>query len=188
MSAKIQSEWMGTCVEILKILHGFEYQGFNEDLDVQEYVNLDKSKIMVVLTDENGRSCNIETKKARMIQELSETDRYKKIVVVAESQTKSAHNILMHNKKVDIITSNARVSFKSSEILSALAIKYETLCAELRGNVLVNAKNFYKNAEFHARMGWYDQLFNDFTQLIKLQTEIQVDPPHLDSIDYSDNS
>ena len=117
MSAEIKSKWMSTWVEIMQILHSLEYQGFNEDLDAQEYVNLDKSKIMVVLTGENGRPSNVETKKAGMIHELSKDDQYKKILVLGESQTKSAYNILMHNKKVDIITSDARVPLNSSEIL-----------------------------------------------------------------------
>ena len=168
MAAEIKSEWMCTWVEILKILHSLDYKGFNEDLDAQEYINLDKSKIMVVLANENGRPHNIETKKAGTIHKLSEDDQYDKILVVGESQTKSAHNILMHNDKVEIITSNVRVSIESAEILSILNKKYDKICDGKNGEALINAKNIRKNAIFHARMGWKDLLLNDFTQLIKL--------------------
>lgn len=148
--------------------------------DQKLYVSnqLGELKIMVVLIDENGRPCNIETKKGGMIQELSENDRYKKILVVGESLTRSAHNILRHNDKVDTITSKARFSLISSEILSVFTRKNDTLSKELHGDAFMNARNIYKNAEFHAKMGWKDQLLNDFTQLMKLQTESRVDQPH----------
>lgn len=171
MNAEIKSEWMGTWVEILKTLHNLNYNGFNEDLNAQEYSNRDKSKIMVVLVDENGRPYNSGTKKAETIRELSEDNQYSKILVVGESHTKAAHSILMHNDKVDMLISDARVSINSTEILSAFNKKYDRICDEKSGMALVNAKNIRKNAEFHVRMGWKDQLVNDFTQLINLQTE-----------------
>jgi len=171
INADIKSEWMETWVEILKILHSLDYNGFNEDLDARVYSNLDNSTIMIVLANEYGMPQNIETKRAGTIHELSEDDRYKKILVVGESQTKSAHNILKHNDKVEIITSDVRVSIESAEILSVLNIKYDKMCVEMSGETLFNAENIRKNAVFHTRMGWKDQLLNDFTQLIRLQSE-----------------
>jgi hypothetical protein len=183
MIAEIKSEWMGTWVEILKILHSLDYNGFNEDLNAREYINLDKTQIMVVLADNNGMTHNIETKKAGTLRELSEDDQYDKIIVVAESQTKSAHNILRYNDKVETITSDVHVPIFSTEILSVINKKYDKICSEMSGNALVKAENIWKNAKFHARMEWKDQLITDFTQLIKLQSE-----PHNGFIDVSDNS
>lgn len=173
MIAEIKSEWMGTWVEILKILHSLDYNGFNEDLNAREYINLDKTQIMVVLADKNGRTHNIETKKAGTLRELSEDDQYDKIIVVAESQTKSADIILRYNDKVETITSDARarVPIFSTEILSVINKKYDKISSEMSGNALVKAENIWKNAKFHARMEWKDQLITDFTQLIKLQSE-----------------
>jgi len=188
MAAEIKSEWMCTWVEILKILHSLEYKRFNEDLDAQEYINLDKSKIMIVLANKNGNPHNIETKKAEMIHKLSEDDQYDKILVVGESQTKSAQNILRHNDKVEIVTSNIRVYIESAEILSVLNKKYDKICDEINAKALINAKNIRKNAIFHAKMGWKDQLLNDFTQLIKLQSESQKAPAQGKVIDVSDDS
>ncbi len=169
MGVKIKSEWMETWVEILRILHNLDYDGFNDNLEAHEYVNLDKSKIMVVIADENGRPRNIETKIARAIHELSEENQYDRILVVGETKTKSAHNILMHNKIVDTITSDVKVSVRLNEILSVFHKKYDKISDEKSEKVLSDAKNISKNAEFHARMGWKDQLVNDFTQLIQLQ-------------------
>ena len=183
MVAEIKSDWMCTWVEILKSIHSLDYNGFNEDLNAREYINLDKSKIMVVLANENGRPHNIETKNAGTIHELSEDDQYDKILVVGESQTKSAYNILMHNDKVDVVTSDVRVPIYSTEILSVFNQKYDKICSELSGYALLNVENIGKNAKFHARMGWKDQLLNDFTQLIKLQSE-----PQKGFIDVSDDS
>jgi hypothetical protein len=170
MNAEIKSEWMGTWVEILKILHSLDYYGFNEDLNAREYINLDKTQIMVVLADKNGMTHNIETKKAETLRELSEDDQYDKIIVVAESQTKSADTILRYNDKVETITSDVHVPIFSTEILSVINKKYDKISSEMSGNALVKAENIWKNAKFHARMEWKDQLITDFAQLIKLQS------------------
>ncbi len=51
MGLEIKSEWMETWVEILKTLHSLDYNGFNEDLKTQDYINLEKTKIMIALTE-----------------------------------------------------------------------------------------------------------------------------------------
>jgi hypothetical protein len=118
LSVDIKSDLIRTNVEILKSLHDLDFYEFNEDNTALEYNNQSGSKIMVILTDENGSINNIGTNNARVIHELSEDNQYEKIFVVGESapahpppSDHQASTLLLLNQRSPYLVSDPSNSF-----------------------------------------------------------------------------
>jgi hypothetical protein len=176
-------------IETLKILHNLCNKKYNEDLDSIEFTDMGKNIILLIVADEKGKTGNIDLNLARKLKSFIEETEFNKIYILGETQTSTAHNILKYIKKTTIITSNDRIQLKKNEILNAFSQYAYEICemecdtkpqqrndckAINKSAQSCQIKNLIDNAEFHARMGWKDQLLNDFSILIDIRSSLDI--------------
>jgi hypothetical protein len=174
-------------IETLKILHNLCNEKYNEDLDSIEFTDKEKNNILLIVADEKGKTGNVDLTLARRLKSFVAETEFNKIYVLGETQTSTAHNILKYIKKTTIITSNDRIQLKENEILNAFSQHAYEICemecdtkprqrndcnAITKGAQSCRIINLIDNAEFHARMGWKDQLLNDFSILIDIGSSL----------------
>ncbi|MFC1803774.1 hypothetical protein ACFL0D_07400 [Thermoproteota archaeon] len=187
MGIVLKSEWMIPRIETLKILHNLCNEKYNEDLESIEFTDKGKTKILLVVANEKGKTGNVDLNLARKIKSFVEETEFNEIFVLGETQTSTAYEILKHNEKTTIITSNARIQLKENEILNAFYHRAYEMCeiecdkkpqqrndckATKKDALSCQIRTLIDNAEFHARMGWKDQLLNDFSILIDLKLSL----------------
>ncbi len=173
-------------IETLRVLHGLEYETYNKDLECVEYTDRAKTKTLLVVASERGKTGSVNTNTARALKTFLDETKFEEVHVFGENQTSTAYNILKHNGKATVYTSNARIQLKTSEILEAFTTRALERCELICGSKPVDrsdckatrkgAESCYirtllDNAEFHARMGWKDQSLQGFLTLL------EFDPP-----------
>lgn len=184
MSIKIKSEWMAPQIETLRVLHDLKYENYNEDLECIEFTDRQKKKVILVVANKKGKVGSVNTNIARALKTFLEETEYEKVFIFGETQTATAYNILKYNEKATAYTSNARIQLRTSEILEAFTQRAhercESICglkpvekedckANKKGAETCEVKTLLDNAEFHAKMGWKDQLLQGFQTLLDLE-------------------
>jgi hypothetical protein len=174
-------------IETLRKLHNLGNKKYNKDLESIEYTNHRKTKIVLVVADVEGKTGKVDTISARKIMSFFENTEFNEVIVFAETQSASAYNILKNNDKTMVITSKARVQLKAHEILDAFNQLAFELCkiecnteplqrsdciASKKGSQSCPVRNHIDNAEFHCKMGWKEQLLNDFSCIIELKSNL----------------
>jgi hypothetical protein len=124
---------------------------------------------------------------ARRIISFIDNTEFNEVIVFAETQSVSAHNILKNNDKTTVITSKARIQLKAEEILDAFNQLAFEVCeiecnteplqrsdciASKKGFQSCPVRNHIDNAEFHCKMGWKEQLLYDFSCIIELKSTL----------------
>jgi hypothetical protein len=174
-------------VETLKILHNLDNMNYNHDLDCIQFTDREDKKTLLVIANENGKSGSINTTMARKLKDFLDVTEFESIFIFSEVQTESAYNLLKYHEKATLYTSNSRIQLRTDEILEALKLYAGTMCelecgvnpvektdckATLKGAETCTIRTHIDNAEFHAKMGWKDQLLQGFLTLIEHKQEL----------------
>jgi dTDP-4-dehydrorhamnose reductase len=157
-------------VETLRVLNNLSEEKYNKELGSIQYTDKKKSKSLIVVANKNGKPGSIDIKFARILKTLLDETDFNHVYVFGETQTASAYNILRKTNKATISTLKMRIRLSTDEILEAFRIIANSLSKKENDNNEV--ENLLDNAIFHARMGWKDQLLQEFTHLLELQQEI----------------
>ncbi len=178
-------------IETLRVLHDLEFEKYNEELGCIEFTDREKTKILFVVATERGKPGSVNTNIARALKSFLEETEYEQVYVFGETQTATAYNILKYNDKATVYTSNARIQLRTSEILEAFTQRAlercETICdlkpversdckATHKGAKTCEVRTLLDNAEFHAKMGWKDQLLQGFQNLMDLESADDEQP------------
>jgi hypothetical protein len=172
-------------IETLRLLHNLRNKKYNKELETMEFTNRGKTKIVLVVADVKGKTGKVDTITARRIKSFLDVTEFNEVFVFGETQTKTAYTILKNNKTT-IITSKARIQLKAEDILDAFNQRVFELCKNecnteplqknnciaLKGSQSCLVRNHIDNAEFHNKMGWKDQLLNDFSYIIELNSNL----------------
>lgn len=187
MVINLKSEWMLPRVETLKILHNLSNMKYNEELGCIQYTDRENKKTLLVIASETGKPGSVNTIIARKLKEFLENTEFERIFIFSEVQTESAYNLLKYHEKATIYTSNSRIQLKTEEILEAFKQLAGTLCelecgvnpsdrseckATRKGADTCTIRTHIDNAEFHAKMGWKDQLLQGFLTLMEHKQEL----------------
>lgn len=183
----MKSEWMLPRVETLKILHNLVEGKYNEELECIQYSDRENKKTLLVIANERGYSGSVNTTVARKLKAFLEETEFERIFIFSEVQTESAYNLLKYHEKATLYTSNSRIQLKTDEILEAFKQLASTMCemecgvkpiersdckATVKGAETCTIRTHIDNAEFHARMGWKDQLLQGFLTLMEHKQEL----------------
>jgi hypothetical protein len=182
---------MAPQIETLRVLHKLDYENYNEDLGCIEYTDRQKEKVILVVANKKGRVGSVNTNIARLLKTFLEETDFKDVYIFGETQTATAYNILKYNEKTTVYTSNNRIQLRTSEVLEAFTQRAlercETICgvkpvdkddckATKKGAETCDIRTLLDNAEFHAKMGWKDQLLQGFQNLMDLEPPTSEDP------------
>lgn len=187
MVIPLRSEWMLPRVETLKILHNLVEGEYNEELGCIQYTDRENKKTLLVFASEKGKPGSVNTITARKLKVFLAETKFEKIFVFSELQTASAYNLLKYHEKATIYTSNSRIQLTTEEILEAFLQLAGTMCemecsvkpverseckATMKGAETCPIRTHIDNAQFHARMGWKDQLLQGFSTLMEYKQEL----------------
>ena len=174
-------------VETLKILHNLGDSEYNEELECVQYSDRENKKTLLVVANERGKPGSVNTIIARKLKAFLVDTEFERIFVFSELQTASGYNLLKYQEKATLYTSNSRIQLKTGEILEAFHILAASLCemecsvkpveksdckANQKGAETCSIRTHIDNAEFHARMGWKDQLLQSFSTLMEHKQEL----------------
>lgn len=186
MVIQVKSDWMIPQVETIRVLNNLSEEKYNKELKSIQYTDKQKTKTLLIVSSEKGKPGAIDIKFARILKTLLDETKFNQVYVFGETQTASAYNILRYNDKATIATLKMRIRLSTEEILQAFTIVADSMCggkcdeediekcnSRKDNSKDCETKTLLVNAKFHARMGWKDQLLQEFTHLMELKQKMQ---------------
>jgi hypothetical protein len=189
MEVELKSDWQELQVELLKNLHGYEFNDMNDETGYVDYVaegEGDERKLLRVIV---GPKHHASRAFARIIEdtlEQLEDDEYDKATIIANSFTNASKRMVGKEDTLEMI-SIKESRHSTTEVFGAIqnlvASLCETKCGELPkteedckglvdGDYRCEVRRVSDDSDFHAKMGWLHLLMNDFSRLIELQSKM----------------
>ncbi len=185
MALKINSDWLDTEVELVKMLHGVKFSKYDDENRTADFKSRQGGdKIVKVFIGKDGKieKANLESVK-HIVSEYDEAE-YGDIILMAEQYTPSAVDYVNRQDNFTIVTPKTKMKIGIPELLSAIQSLTMKLCIRRCGKVPEtedDCKGYEKgklvcpvrcisdNADFHAERGWVRQLRIDFENLVKVE-------------------
>ena len=183
------SDWQFNTVEIMKTLHGYEKQDYNdkiECIDLQTEEN-DSKKLLRVLVDEKQKSQPIYVKTVNQTLQSLKEDDIDKALIIGKRATRASRRLLNENENLDYLTPEINPHYHLTELLYAVKDLTKELCrvkcgkvphseSDCKGhtdrNYTCDVRRVSDDATFHAEMKWNTVLHEDIDKLIKMKQEL----------------
>jgi len=187
MEVEFKSDWLVTQIELLKALHVYEKNGFNNEVGSIDYVSSvggAEKKLLSVIIDPKANVSKANTDTIKTINEFIDNENYDEAVILAEEVTKGAKSLIRDKKNLRYISPDLKSPYSISELIYAIQKKSGELCKIRCGKVPESEKDckgyqdreytcqirsISDDADFHADRKWLQMLMNDFSKLVTLE-------------------
>jgi len=181
-----KSNWQQTTVELMKTLHGYKEESYDESIGGIDYVAVkkDSKRLMRALVGEDGSSspCFLEN-----VNQLIEAMKEKNVdegLLLANRFTSSARQKIRKKENMGYLSSSVDYHYGVGDLAYAIQQKTVELCQETcdappknednckgryGGRYSCLVRRVSDDATFHAEMGWDHVLLEDFQKLLELQ-------------------
>lgn len=190
----LYSNWIKTQIELMKVIHGYEFKDTNNEVGSIDYVLKEKGegvKLLMIISDKKSGKSKATHKKTKKTIESLENEGYSEILIVAEEFTRGAIKLIEEREDMDYLSPDVWQPHSLPEMVQAIQKKTEELCKLICGKVPTTeeeCKGYHKDgivsrytcevrlvsdkSDFHAKMGWTPLLIDDFKKLIDIQESL----------------
>lgn len=185
MALKIDSEWLGTEVELVKTLRGLSFSGYDDENSTADFESRGgEDTIVKVFIDKDGRIEKADLESVKQIVSDYDDAEYGDVILMAEKYTPSAVDYVNEQNNFIMVTPKTKMNLGVLELLSAIQSITMKLCIRRcgeapeteddcggyeKGKLVCPVRCISDNADFHAERGWVRQLRIDFENLVKVE-------------------
>lgn len=186
---RLKPEWLDVGVELFKAVHGYEMAGVNKDVGSLDYVVEDEEgvkKLLMVLVDSKYKASRCDIRKLDKTLEFLEDEDFDEITLVGQDFTSVTESRINRDDSLDYVSEESEV-FSIMELLSAVQMLTKELCVDKCGKYPMSSeectgyedgkytcgiRRVSDDSDFHAKMGWSQLLYRDFTNLVQYKRKL----------------
>ena len=197
MVVELKSDWMIKEIDLMKIIHGYEREGINEEIGSIDYVSRNdkvENRLLKAIPIPAPNPSKVNKETATKIVESLKHKNYNEVVILAEDLTESAKSLL-REENIDYVTPDKKHHYTFFELIEAIHKVTQELCKAKCGKMptkkedckgyqpkaiqeghasryTCQVRRMSDNADFHAKNRWQDLVKKDFIELLEIRREM----------------